>query len=76
MGDDQISGWEKDIDFSHVIDNAKKEHNMVLEVATSHNVGGFLRMVGTLHDGIIHFGPDFIRMRYKYEVTNGVSSVD
>lgn len=48
----------------------------MLEVATSDKVGGFLRMIGTLYNEQVHFGPDVVRMRYKYEITNGVSSVD
>lgn len=49
---------------------------MVLEVATSKKVGGFLRMIATLYEGKIYFGPDFVRMRFKYEVTSGSKDVN
>lgn len=76
LGDDQLSGWNGYIDFTKIVDKAKVNHNMVLEVAQSEEVANFLRMVVTLHDGTMHFGPDFVRMRMKYETTNGVAAVD
>lgn len=33
LGDDQLSGWNGFIDFTKIVDKAKVNHNMVLEVA-------------------------------------------
>lgn len=36
--------------------------------------GTFCQMVTTYNkQGTLQFGPDFVRLRYRYEVTNGVS---
>lgn len=33
-------------------------------------------MLVTLNEGVPHIGPDYVRLRYRYEVTNGCHEND
>jgi hypothetical protein len=46
--------------------------NMVCTDESKHGFGTFCQMVVFLHNGRLQIGPDYIRLRNRFEVTNGV----
>jgi hypothetical protein len=74
LGDDNIMLVKGHITEEMVKLHSARHFNMVSKPEISKHGGTFLRMmVYPGENGHVEVGPDFVRLRRKYEVTNGVS---
>ncbi|UTQ50501.1 MAG: polyprotein (domains: methyltransferase - helicase - caspase/glycosyltransferase - RNA-dependent RNA polymerase) [Plant associated alphaendornavirus 1] len=74
LGDDGLMLLDSWINVDHLNTELKHHHNMMCKPYISTKVGTFCCMLLTKnHLGISTLGPDFIRMKRRFEVTNGVS---
>nr|DBA06985.1 TPA_asm: RNA-dependent RNA polymerase [Alphaendornavirus fimbriatae-3] len=74
LGDDNLMVCRGHVTENMVSQNSARHFNMKSKPSVSKTHGGFLRMIVTTRsNGTLMCGPDFIRLRRKYEVTNGVS---
>jgi hypothetical protein len=77
LGDDNIMLIDGDITTDQIKLNSARHFNMISEPYVSRMQGTFLRMmVYKTDNGNLELGPDIVRLRRKYEVTNGVSESD
>jgi phage anti-repressor protein len=74
LGDDNIMLVDGNITEKQILRQSARHFNMVSEPLISRICGTFLRMIVYKNsNGQLEIGPDIVRLRRKYEVTNGVS---
>jgi hypothetical protein len=73
LGDDRNEGNDSQIDYVKYRKSIKDHYNMILDVTTHETHGVFCHFLTSIHDGRIVMSPDMIRLKNRYEVTNGVS---
>jgi UDP:flavonoid glycosyltransferase YjiC (YdhE family) len=74
LGDDGIMLVKRDIDIGKFKANSKAYWNMLVKTSQDRTVGKFLQMIVCRNsDGAFQAGPDIIRLKNRFEVTNGVS---
>ncbi len=74
LGDDGLMFTEEMVDVHKLNAEMKTKHNMMCKPRVSQQVGTFCCMlVAKNHLGQFSLGPDYVRMRRRFEVTNGVS---
>jgi len=77
LGDDNIIVTKPPITPEQITLNSARHFNMQSEASVDSVQGGFLRMVVfKSSDGNLQCGPDFVRLRRRYEVTNGVNEAN
>jgi hypothetical protein len=73
LGDDSFWAANASVDVEGIVEEQASKHNMIAKFKMCQNGGVFLRCVGHLvGDGRARFGPDYVRLSYKYEITKGV----
>jgi hypothetical protein len=74
LGDDNVIICNTSITEEDIKLNSGSYYNMISKPYVSGNHGGFLRMIlYKSANGTIECGPDFVRLRRRYELTNGVN---
>lgn len=77
LGDDSLFLWKRKPDYGKFVDECKALHNLDMSVSRSSVWGEFLKLIFYIRkNGTVGMCPDIVRMRYKYEVTNGDASVN
>jgi hypothetical protein len=77
LGDDMLMMTNRPMDSEGIKSYIAKNHNMLCKPKTLEHSGNFIRMTAYKKtNGTIGLGPDFKRLRYRYEVTNGVTEID
>jgi hypothetical protein len=73
LGDDNLIVSSIKLSLKEISENSSLRYNMVSEASIDQDQGGFLRMiVYKRRDGVCESGPDIIRLRRRFEITNGV----
>nr|QVG74694.1 polyprotein [ssRNA positive-strand virus sp.] len=76
LGDDGAIIFEGKPTIGDLKETTKTHHNMFSKPDLRHGVGIFCRFVVYRHlDGHWGLGPDYVRLRNRYEFTNGVSDL-
>jgi len=74
LGDDNLIIARKPITKNMIELNSARHFNMKSEAETSPDCGTFLRMIVYVNsNGQYECGPDFVRLRRRYQVLNGVA---
>lgn len=74
LGDDVLVMLSDKPDVSSLSKETKEKHNMVSKQRLSADGGIFCCMIAYKNSqGGCELGPDYVRLRYRFEVTNGVS---
>lgn len=77
LGDDGLMCLKTRVDTGGLNHELKVHHNMMCKPKLSKISGTFCCMVVNVNsDGTCDMGPDFIRLRRRFEVTNGVSEAN
>lgn len=74
LGDDLLALLTDKVDISELNKTTKHMHNMQSTAYINDTCGLFCCMVGYKNShGGVDIGPDYVRLRHRFEVTNGVS---
>jgi len=74
LGDDMLAMFSMQPNVANLHKETKEAHNMSSISRLSQTCGLFCCMIVYLnHIGSCEIGPDYLRLRYRFEVTNGVS---
>lgn len=74
LGDDNIMLMTHAPNLTGFKRYVEENFNMQTKLMVSKKVGSFIRLiVYTRGDGLVSMGPDIIRLKYRFEVTNGAS---
>jgi len=76
LGDDFLAIFNDSIDSFNYEDTIRLRYNMVTVCNENRNHGTFLRMICYKDGNVLGMGPDFVRLRRRFELTNGVSEVN
>lgn len=73
LGDDFLSGHMSKFSLAGIPQHVRENYNMISNPTLTQGYGEFCCMVVGQHNGVSVIGPDLIRLRHRFEVTNGVS---
>ncbi|BDF97664.1 polyprotein [Rhizopus microsporus endornavirus 1] len=77
LGDDNLIILREEPDLSKSVEDAAIYYNMVNKPVKSKTGGGFLRMQAHISkEGYVALGPDIVRLRRRFELTNNNSASD
>lgn len=75
LGDDTLILSRKRLNRGRYLNECGLKFNMICKIRESEYNGVFLRLMVFKNNNTIYVGPDIIRLKNRYEVTNGEKNI-
>lgn len=76
LGDDFFAAMSEYPSMKGVVENIRVKYNMINTYEIKDDVTRYCQFMVYRNGDTMEYGPDYIRMRNRYEVTNGVSEIN